>query len=37
MPHETIDEGNGLVLRFRGDVATKELMAANAEGWEHPN
>ncbi len=37
MPHETIDEGIGLVFRFRGDVATKELMAANAEGWEHPN
>ncbi len=37
MPYEMIDEGIGLVFRFRGDVATKELMAANAEGWEHPN
>ena len=36
MPYETIDEGVGLVFRFRGDVDTKEIMAANAEGWEHP-
>ena len=37
MPYEMIDEGIGLVFRFRGDVATKEIMAANTEGWEHPN
>ncbi len=37
MPYETIDEGIGLVFRFRGDVITKEIMAANTEGWEHPN
>ena len=36
MPYETIDEGIGLVFRFRGEVITKELMAANTEGWEHP-
>ncbi len=37
MPYETIVEGVGLVFRFRGDVDTKEIMGANAEGWEHPN
>ena len=37
MPYETIDEGIGLVFRFRGDVVTEELMTANKEGWEHPN
>ncbi len=37
MPYEIIDEGIGLVFRFGGNVATKDLMAANAEGWEHPN
>ncbi len=37
MPYETIDEGIGLVFRFRGDVVTGELMTANKEGWEHPN
>ena len=37
MPYEIIDEGSGLVFRFRGDVITKEIMTANTEGWEHPN
>ncbi|MFP6743408.1 MAG: hypothetical protein VCD33_17590 [Alphaproteobacteria bacterium] len=37
IPYEIIDEGIGLLFRFRGDIATKEIMAANTEGWEHPN
>ena len=37
MSYETIDEGAGLVFRFYGDVAIKEIMTANTEGWEHPN
>ena len=37
MPYEIIDEGIGLLIRFRGDIATKEIMTANTEGWEHPN
>ena len=37
MPYEMIDEGTGLIFRFRGDVTTKEIMAINAKGWEHPN
>jgi hypothetical protein len=36
MPYEIIEEHNGLVFRFRGDVVTKEIMTANKEGWEHP-
>ena len=37
MAYEIIDEGTGLLLRFSGDIATKEIMAANMEAWEHPN
>jgi len=37
MPYEMIDEGVGLVFRFRGDIGIEELRTANEEGWEHPN